>query len=134
MEDKKIPDKVKNIIYDIVANSIIQVLPKIVENNKQKKEEKSFFEENKIWIFTIILTIFVTQLNYINMFSNNSLNSIINIIFGCIVGILICLFLKEENIFKINSIFFKFLEISLIILGIINSFYHIGYAIFNLVI
>ena len=126
MEDKKIPDKVKNIIYDIVANSIIQVLPKIVENNKQKKEEKSFFEENKIWIFTIILTIFVTQLNYINMFSNNSLNSIINI--------LICLFLKEENIFKINSIFFKFLEISLIILGIINSFYHIGYAIFNLVI
>lgn len=134
MEDKKIPDKVKNIIYDIVANSIIQVLPKIVENNKQKKEEKSFFEENKIWIFTIILTIFVTQLNYINMFSNDSLNSIINIIFGCIVGILICLFLKEENIFKINSIFFKFLEISLIILGIINSFYHIGYAIFNLVI
>ena len=134
MEDKKIPDKVKNIIYDIVANAIIQVLPKIVENNKQKKEEKSFFEENKIWIFTIILTIFVTQLNYINMFSNDSLNSIINIIFGCIVGILICLFLKEENIFKINSIFFKFLEISLIILGIINSFYHIGYAIFNLVI
>ena len=57
-----------------------------------------------------------------------------NIIFGCIIGILICLFLKEENIFKINSIFFKFLEISLIILGIINSFYHIGYAIFNLVI
>ena len=134
MEDKKIPDKVKNIIYDIVTNAIIQVLPKIVENNKQKKEEKSFFEENKIWIFTIILTIFVTQLNYINMFSNDSLNSIINIIFGCIVGILICLFLKEENIFKINSIFFKFLEISLIILGIINSFYHIGYAIFNLVI
>ena len=65
MEDKKIPDKVKNIIYDIVANSIIQVLPKIVENNKQKKEEKSFFEENKIWIFTIILSIFVTQLNMI---------------------------------------------------------------------
>ena len=134
MEDKKIPDKVKNIIYDIVTNAIIQVLPKIVENNKQKKEEKSFFEENKIWIFTIILTIFVTQLNYINMFSNDSLNSIINIIFGCITGILICLFLKEENIFKINNLFFKFLEISLIILGIINSFYHIGYAIFNLVI
>ena len=32
------------------------------------KEDKDFFEKNKNWIFMIVLTIFVINLEYINMF------------------------------------------------------------------
>ena len=116
------------------AGLLITQAPNILENvGKNKEKEKNFFEENRIWIFAIILTIFVTNLGYINMFSINILDSIINILFGIIVLILTCLFLMDEkNLFKTNSNFFRFLIVVLITLGIINSFCHIGCGIFNL--
>lgn len=117
----------------IVAEALIKNSPGILDYANKKKEEKSFFENNQWWIFIIILSIFVTKLDYINIFENVPLNSIINIIFGIIVLVLLCLFYYEEkNVFRINSFFVKTLIISLIILGSINSFYHIGYAISNL--
>lgn len=115
------------------AKALIANTPEIINQVNKKKEEKTFFEKNKSWIFIIILSIFVTNLSYINVFENVILNSAINIIFGVIVFVLICLFLFEvKKIFKIDSKFVKFLVISLIILGIINSVYHIGYAIVGL--
>lgn len=108
---------------------LVENTPQIVDSIVRRKEEKSFFEENKSWIFIIILSIFVIKLDYITMFENVILNSIINIIFGIIVFVLLCLFYYEEkNIFKFNSLFIKTLTVFLIVLGIINSFYHIGYA------
>ena len=116
-----------------LAESLLANTPKIVEHMTKKKEEKSFLEENKNWIFMIILSIFVVNLDYFNMFENVILNSIINIIFGIIVAILLYLYMSEEkNIFKINSKFVKTLMVFLTILGVINSFCHIGYAIVNL--
>ena len=124
-------EKTKDLIMPAVT-TLIKTAPDIIESVSKKKEE-NFFDKNRSWIFAIILTIFVTQLGYINMFSNDILNSIINILFGLIVLILTSLFLTEEkNIFKTDSNFFKFLIVVLITLGIINSFYHIGYATFNL--
>ena len=118
----------------LFAGALVKNAPGIVDRIAEKKEEKNFFEDNKSWIFIIILSIFVTHLDYFNMFENAILNSIINIIFGVIVLILLWLFFCEEkNIFKNNkSNFIKAVIISLIILGIINSFYHMCYAISNL--
>ena len=116
-----------------LVDKAVEKGPGMIERITKKKEEKNFFEENKIWIFMIILSIFVTNLSYINMFKNVILNSIINIIFGIIIFVLLYLFFKEQkNLFKINSKFIKTLIVSLIILGSINSFYHIGYAVGNL--
>ena len=115
--------------------SLAESAPKIIEKISKKKEEKSFFEENKNWIFMIILSIFVIKLDYINMFESVVLNSIINIIFGIIVFILLGLFYYEEkDSFGINSRFIRTLLVLLIVLGFINSFYHISYAIINLII
>ena len=111
----------------------IDTLPELVGHITKKKEEKTFLEENKNVLFTIVLTIFVTNFGYISMFENVVLNSIINIIFGIMVLVLLCLFFNEvKNIFKSNSLFIKVLAVFLIILGLINSFYHICYAISNL--
>lgn len=113
----------------LLLGKAVENVPGIIDQMSRKKEEKNFFEENKKWIIIIILSIFVTKLDYINMFKNAILNSLINMIFGIIVFALLCLFYYEEkDIFKIKSLFFKTLIVSLFILGIINSFYHIGYA------
>ena len=118
-----------------LTDAIVKKSPEIIERITKKKEEKSFFEENKSWIFMIILSIFVTKLAYFNMFENVILNSIINILFGIIVFILLYLFFEEEKkALNINSKFIKTLMVSLIILGIVNSFYHIGYGIYELLI
>ncbi|MGM9877116.1 MAG: hypothetical protein ACI33S_00555 [Bacilli bacterium] len=94
------------------------------------KDDKEFFEKNKNWIFMILLTIFVIDIEYINMFENTILNGIVNIAFGIIVIILTSLFYNEEkNWINSNSRFYKFLVYILLIIGIINSFYHVGYAI-----
>ena len=107
--------------------------PGIIEHYVTKKEEKSFFIENKNWIFMIILSIFVTKLDYINMFKNTVLNSIVNIIYGIIISVLLLLFFIEiKDFFKVNSKFTKALIIFLITLGTINFFYHVGYAISEL--
>lgn len=120
-------------IVGSLVSKTIETTPKIIDRMAKKKEEKNFFEENKSWIFIIILSIFVINLEYINVFGNVILNSIINIIFGILIFVLLGLFYYEEkNIFKINSLFIKTLVVSLIILGIFNSFYHIIYAISNL--
>lgn len=96
----------------------------------KKKEEKTFFDENRHWISLIILSIFVVKLDYINMFQDVTFNSIINILFGLIVLALVCLyFIEEKNIFKTKSNFVKVLVAAIIILGAINSIYHIAYAI-----
>lgn len=114
----------------LLLGKAVENVPGIIDQMSKKKEEKNFFEENKKWIFTIIISIFVAKLDYINMFESVILNSLINMIFGIIVFVLLCLFYYEEkDIFKIKSLFFKTLIVSLFILGIINSFYHIGYAI-----
>ena len=94
------------------------------------KEDKEFLDKNKDWIVMIILTILVSKLEYINMFQNIVLNGIINILFASIIMILIYLFYKQEKDWiKKNSQFNKFLINTLLVLGVINSFYHIGYAI-----
>ena len=94
------------------------------------KEDKDFFEKNKNWIFMIVLTIFVTDLEYINMFENVILNGIVNIVFGIIVIILTCLFfIEEKGWINSKSKFNKFLITVLLAFGVIGSFYHIGYAI-----
>ena len=88
------------------VGSLAENAPVIIERMTKKKEEKSFFEENKSWIFMIILAIFVNNLSYINMFENVILNSMINMIFGIIVLVLLLLFFYEEkHTFKINSKF-----------------------------
>lgn len=116
-----------------VVDTLAKNAPEIIERMSKKKEEKSFFKENKSWIFLIILSIFVTNLDYINIFENIILNSIINMLYGIIVLVLVFLFYYEEkDIFKINNNFFRFLNVSLIILGITNSLCHVYYAIVNL--
>ncbi len=115
-----------------VTTTLIDQTPNLFKKMNENKGD-SFFDKNKSWIFTIILTIFVTRLGYIHLFENNILNSIINISWGFILLMLICLFLNEcKKIFKINSNFLKFLVIVIIILGFLNSIYHVSYAIFNL--
>lgn len=95
-----------------------------------KKEENEFFEKNKNWIFMIILTIFVTNMKYINMFENAILNGIVNIAFGIVVIVLIYLFFKEEKGWiNGNGQFNNFLIKVLLAFGIISSFYHIGSAL-----
>ena len=126
-------NKVAVKVLKALGGMAVEVAPSIIDSKIQKKEEKSFFEENKRWIYIIILSIFVTNLNYINISKYLILNSIINMIYGIIVLVLLCLFYYEEkNIFKINSPFIKTLIVSLIILGIINFLCHIGYAISSL--
>lgn len=94
------------------------------------KEDKEFFEKNKNWIFMIVLSIFVTNIEYINMFENGILNGIVNIVFGIIVIVLTYLFFKEEKgLINSNSQFNSFLIKTLLALGVISSFYHVGYAI-----
>lgn len=94
------------------------------------KEDKEFFEKNKNWIFMIVLSIFVTNIEYINMFENGILNGIVNIVFGIIVIVLTYLFFKEEKGWiNSNSQFNSFLIKTLLALGVISSFYHVGYAI-----
>ena len=97
------------------------------------KEDKEFFEKNKNWIFMIVLSIFVTNIEYINMFENVILNGIVNIIFGIIVIVLTYLFFKEEKQWINNSSqFSNFLIKVLLVFGIISSFYHVGYAIYKM--
>ena len=132
MKGKEIATRLGVAVAGALVDKALDSAPGIIDRMSNKKEEKSFFEENKSWIFIIILSIFITKLEYINMFKNVILNSIINIIFGIIVITLLCLFYYEEkNIFKIKSWFIKILVISIVILGIINSIYHISYAISN---
>lgn len=117
----------------LLAGKLIENAPGIIDKMSQKKEEKSFFEENKGWIFIIILSIFVMKLDYINMFENVILNATINIIFGIIILSLLFSFCYEEKkIFKINISFVKILLVSLLFLGTVNSFYHIGNAIISI--
>lgn len=117
----------------LLAGKLIENAPGIIDKVSQKKEEKSFFEENKGWIFIIILSIFVMKLDYINMFENVILNATINIIFGIIILSLLFSFCYEEKkIFKINISFVKILLVSLIFLGTVNSLYHIGNAIISI--
>ncbi len=118
----------------VTAKALAESAPGIIENIAKKKEEKSFFEENKSWIFMIVLSIFVTNLNYINIFNNLLLDSIINIIYGFIVLILMYLFYYEEKgIIRKQNSFIKALGIILPILGIINSISHIYSAINNMI-
>ena len=117
----------------LLAGKLIENAPGIIDKMSQKKEEKSFFEENKGWIFIIILSIFVMKLDYINMFENVILNATINIIFGIIIlSLLFSLCYEEKKIFKINISFVKILLVSLLFLGTVNSFYHIGNAIISI--
>lgn len=133
MKGKEVVKALGVAVAGTLVDKAVENAPEIIDRITKKKEEKNFFEENKNWIFIIILSIFVTKLDYINMFENAILNSIINMIFGIIVLVLLCLFYYEEkNTFKINSWFIRTLVVSLIILGLINSFYHIIYAISNL--
>ena len=99
------------------------------------KEDKEFFEKNKNWIFMIVLSIFVTNIEYINMFENVILNGIVNIVFGIIVIVLTYLFFKEEKGWiNSNSQFNSFLIKALLVLGVISSFYHVGYAIGQMIV
>ena len=117
----------------LLAGKLIENAPGIIDKMSQKKEEKSFFEENKGWIFIIILSIFVMKLDYINMFENAILNATVNIVFGIIILSLLFSFCYEEKkIFKINISFVKILLVSLLFLGTVNSFYHIGNAIISI--
>ena len=94
------------------------------------KEDKEFIEKNKNWAVMFVLAVFVTNLEYINMFENGILNGIVNIIFGIIVIVFTYLFYKEEkNWINKNSQFESFLIKLLLALGVISSFYHVGYAI-----
>ena len=93
-------------------------------------EDKEFFEKNKNWIFMIILSIFITNMDYINMFENIILNGIINIAFGVVIIVLMYLFFKEEKEWINNdSKFNSFLVKALLVFGTVSSFYHVGYAI-----
>ena len=132
---KKEVAKSKEVVKSLViaaAMKLIENTPEIIEHVVKKKEEKNILKENKSWFFIIIFSIFVTNLEYINMFDSVILNSIINMMYGIIVLILLCLFYYEEkNIFKVNSWFIRVLIVSLTILGIINSLYHICFAVSN---
>lgn len=133
MKGKKVVEVLGSAVAETLLEKTIENVPGIMDRFTEKKEEKTFFEKNKSWIFIIILSIFVIKLDYINMFNNIIFNSIINIIYGIIVLVLLCLFYYEEkHFFKINSLFMKTVIVSLITLGVINSFYHIIYAISNL--
>ena len=115
------------------------VVSGVVAGNQEKKAIESTIakevNQNKFMIFAIILAIFVVNLNYITMFQDVILNSSINIIYGIMVFILLCLFfLEEKDVFKTKYIFMKGVLIILMILGLINSLYHIGYAIFNILV
>ena len=98
------------------------------------KEDKEFLEKNKEWIVMIILTILITNFEYINMFKNIILNGVINILFASVIMLLIYLFYKEEkNWIKKNTQFYRFLINTLLVLGIMNACYHIGYAVGQIV-
>ena len=130
---KGIASKLGGVVVGVLADKAIEKAPEIIERISKKKEEKSFFEDNKNWIFMIILSIFANNFNYINIFQNVVLDSMINIIFGILLLVLLLLFYYEaKNVFKVNSNFIKTLMVSLIILGAINSLYHIVLAISNL--
>ena len=130
---KGIASKLGGVVVGVLADKAIEKAPEIIERISKKKEEKSFFEDNKNWIFMIILSIFANNFNYINIFQNVILDSMINIIFGILLLVLLLLFYYEaKNVFKVNSNFIKTLMVSLIILGAINSLYHIVLAISNL--
>ena len=117
----------------LLAGKLIENAPGIIDKVSQKKEEKSFFEENKGWIFIIILSIFVMKLDYINMFENVILSATVNIIFGIIILSLLFSFCYEEKkLFKTNISFVKILLVSLLFLGTVNSLYHIGNAIISI--
>lgn len=124
-------------VAKVIGTTLAPVLPKALDyaiNKKQEQQEKSFFDENKSWIYMIILAIFTVNLNYFNMFEQVILNSIINIIYGIMMCVLLVAFLKEKKGFLINSKFLKTVSVVLIILSTINSCYHVGYAIYNLFI
>ena len=117
----------------LLAGAAIETAPGIIEHFTKKKEEKSFLENNKVWIYSIILSIFVINLGYIYIFSNNIINSIINIIYSVILFIFIFNYykeLKEEK--ELYNGFIKSVYYTLIILGVFNILYHFGYAIYNL--
>ena len=117
----------------IVAGAAVESVPGIIEHFNKKKEEKSFFESNKIWIYSIILSIFAVNLEYIYMFSNNIINSIINIIYSIILFVFICCYHKELKYEKeLYNGFIKTVYYSLILLGLINVLYHFGYSIYYL--
>lgn len=135
MERKDAVKVLGSVLGGAIVDKTIEKASVIFDRVTKKKEGESFLEENKSWIFIIILSIFVTNLDYINISENVILNSIVNIIFGIIVFVLLCLFYYEEkNVFMINSFFIKILMVSLIILGIINSIFHIVYALSNIFI
>ena len=133
MKGKDVAVKLGVAVAGALADKAVENAPGIIERITKKKEEKNFFEENKSWIFMIILSIFVNNLNYINIFQNVILDSTINMIFGILLLVLLWLFYYEEkNVFKTNSNFIKTLIVTLFTFGIINSFYHIILAIINL--
>ena len=77
----------------------------------------------------IVISIFVTNLEYINMFENTIANGIVNIIYGIIVIVMVGLFYNEEKKWiETNSKFYSFLIKVLLALGVVSCFYHIGYA------
>ena len=117
---------------EMLGQAAVTIVPGLIDHANKNKEEKSFFEKNKSWIFMLILSIFAVNLSYFNLFESVILNSLINMTFGIIVLVLIILFFSEEkSVFKIDSRFIKALLVSLIILGSINSVYHISYAVLN---
>ncbi len=119
----------------VAVNALIEGTPKIMDSINKKKEEKSFFDTNKFWIYIIILSVFVANLSYIVLFENTILNSIINIVYGVIVFILLCYFYFEvKEFYKTSTKLIKAATISIIILGIINSLCHVCSAIINLLV
>lgn len=93
------------------------------------RKGKGFSYKTRNWASVIILSIFVNNIEYVNMFENIILNGVVNIVFGIITIVLTCLFFKEKGWTGGNSQFNSFLTKTLLILGSVNSFYHVGYAV-----
>lgn len=100
------------------------------------KEEKKFFKEYADFLPLMYLIFFSDDFEYFYLFKNIIINAAFNIIFGIIVIILLITVYKDiNNLFKEKEIGKSTLNIYklLSILALITSFYHIGYAIGNII-
>ncbi len=100
------------------------------EKNKQTDEEKKL-NEDKNWIYVLILVFFVNHTEYVNIFNNVIVNAIFNLITGGTLLILfIYLFTKQfEKNKKIHNNLQRVLNIILTICGMGAACYNMGYAL-----
>ena len=93
---------------------------------KEIKKNKGDYKET----YYLLLLILCANDDYLKLFSNITVNAIVNIILGIItICILFVIFAHRKEILEKKDNFFVFLFMILNIIGLGNSFYNVGYGI-----